>query len=96
MYWPKISVITQTVPAPEQLAYTETQSIYAESVKAKDMILRGAYNETLWRLKAGNIALALNAVTSGMYDKFSKLFTGLGADLPTRVDQLGGRSQMDN
>jgi hypothetical protein len=71
-----------------QVTYTGTQTINVGSVAQQDAMLRDVYFNMLARLKAGDIAGALNYVTAGVYNKYNSVFTTLGSSLPTVADQL--------
>ena len=66
-----------------------TRIITVRTVEQQDAVLRGLYDGMLVRLRAGNIAAALSAITGDLQDKYSAVFVALGADLPAAVDGLG-------
>ena len=64
-------------------------SIVVLSVASIDTLLRNVYEDTLVKLKAGDIKGALTAFTGGAQKKYSAVFAALGPNLPAAVDQLG-------
>jgi len=50
---------------------------------------QGVYTGVLNRLRAGNISGALAAVADPLYDKYYAIFTALGPNLQSAVEQLG-------
>jgi hypothetical protein len=61
--------------------------VYDAQVLAAQLQL--VYTGMLDRLRSGDIAGALTAVTGSRADDFQSLFADLGSDLATVVDQLG-------
>ncbi|HEY2818021.1 MAG TPA: Ig-like domain-containing protein [Casimicrobiaceae bacterium] len=56
---------------------------------ALEGMLRGVYSDMIDRLRVGDIAGALTAVTDPVHDKYNAIFQALQPDLRTIVDQLG-------
>jgi uncharacterized repeat protein (TIGR01451 family) len=75
-----------------QIIYSTTQSIYVVAPADQELMVRAVYVGMLGRLTAGNITGALNAVTAGVYAKYSAVFTSL-SNLPSVVSQLGAIQQ---
>jgi Big-like domain-containing protein/glucodextranase-like protein len=63
--------------------------VTARTVEQQDALLRGVYDGMLGRLRTGNIAAALSAITGDLQDKYDAVFVALGANLPAAVDGLG-------
>jgi hypothetical protein len=63
--------------------------ITARTVEQQDALIKGVYDAMLERLRAGKIAMALNAISGDMQDKYGAVFTGLGANLIDEVNGLG-------
>jgi uncharacterized repeat protein (TIGR01451 family) len=96
-----LSVGTCTYPSPGsyqtlvnviggsgQIIYSTTQSIYVVAPADQELMVRAVYVGMLGRLTAGDITGALNAMTAGVYAKYSAVFTSL-SNLPSVVSQLG-------
>jgi len=71
-----------------QIIYSTTQSIYVVAPADQELMVRAVYVGMLGRLTAGDITGALNAMTAGVYAKYSAVFTSL-SNLPSVVSQLG-------
>ena len=75
--------------ASGNVLYTATKAIYVYSATDHFNMLKGIYKQMLDRLRATNINDALTALTNDASGKFQPIFTSLGANLVTIVDQLG-------
>jgi uncharacterized repeat protein (TIGR01451 family) len=71
-----------------QILYTASQTIFLVSPADRDFMLQSVYLGMLGRLQASDIPDALNALTSGVYAKYSAVFNSL-SNLPSVVSQLG-------
>lgn len=69
--------------------HTSIHPILVESFSDRDAVLRKIYTGMLDRLRNGDIEGALAATTGGVREKYRAVFTALGSDLPTIVDQIG-------
>jgi hypothetical protein len=54
-----------------------------------DTLLQGVYSGMLDNLKAGGIDVAMHAFNGSAHDEFLSIFTALGPNLPSVVEQLG-------
>jgi hypothetical protein len=71
------------------VTHSSKLTIVAFPPAALEGMLRGVYTGMLDRLRLGDIAGALTAVTDSVYDKYSAVFQALQPDLRSIVDQLG-------
>jgi hypothetical protein len=69
--------------------FEQTATLVVHAFQEVDAVVRGAYLGMVDRLRAGDTAGALNAVTATMRDKYQKVFNALGAELPQTADQIG-------
>jgi hypothetical protein len=90
--FPSPSTYSVTVTAYGQnnaVLFSTTKRIYVYDAQVLAAQLQLVYTGMLDRLRSGDIAGALTAVTGSRADDFQSLFADLGSDLATVVDQLG-------
>ena len=88
--YPNPGTYTPTVTVTDALGnHSQTVTIVVRDISAVDSLLRNIYGGMLTKLKAGDINGALTAVTDGMHAKYQNVFTQLGANLSSAVDQIG-------
>jgi hypothetical protein len=83
-----IAVIT-VYDEQDRVVYSTRKSIVVLAPPVLEAKLRGVYDGMLQRLKAGNLAGALTAVTGSAYDRYSAIFARLQSAMPTIADRLG-------
>ena len=87
---PGIYVITAKVfDAANNVIYSATRRVLAWGANGFARRTLGVYTGMLDRLRAGDIEGALTAITGPSYARFRDVFTALGSDLSSIVDQLG-------
>jgi hypothetical protein len=69
--------------------YTTTKQVHVVDPQAKFNVIKGIYTEMLGRLSAGSITSASTALMSSTADKYTAVFSALGASLPSAVSKLG-------
>jgi uncharacterized repeat protein (TIGR01451 family) len=82
------SVSIKVLDDSGQVIYTASQTIFVASVSDRDLMLQSVYLGMLGRLQVSDIPDALNALTSGVFDKYSSVFNTL-SNLTSVVSQLG-------
>ena len=73
----------------DHVIYSTSRSIVVLLPQILQSKLLGIYDGMLARLRVGNVAGALTAVTGSAYDKYSEIFTLLQPSLAEIVDQVG-------
>lgn len=79
-----------TVYDPNDVVIQSTaRTITARTLEQQDILLQGIYNGMVDRLRTGNLALAMTAITPYLRDKYGQVFTTLGPGLPAALESLG-------
>ncbi len=71
------------------MIYTTTKQVHIVDPADKYNLVRGAYTDTVNRLKAGTNATALNLFFGYARATYEDIFTKPGTDLPAIANQLG-------